>query len=226
MEYKLSELARMVRVVMDRDMTSAALGGLGDVDTLGVDDIIRASIPRAVRLALLSAPLYLIDTGTDGTDAAKGGISMSAQGDGYVGRFRLPDDFLRLVGVRMKSWKRNARGITEDDAEYQRQLSEYAGIRGNASNPVAAVVQGADGLYMELYSSASEGDTLEWFRYIAMPAIGGGADVDGGVIALPERLADATVYLAASLAFESLGAREQGDALAKTALAMAGTGAG
>lgn len=232
--YKLSDLARMVRVVMDRDESGAALEGLGDVDTLSVDDIIMASIPRAIRFILQSAPLYLIDTATDGTAAAKktgdsANLSLTAQGDGYVGRFRLPDDFLRLVSVRMKSWRRNARGIAEGDAGYPQQLSDYAGIRGNASNPIAAVAQGADGLYMELYSSASDDDTLEWFRYVAMPAIS--TDSDGGDagktesgITIPGRLADSMVYMAASLAYGSLGAREQGDALARTALALAGIG--
>lgn len=218
---------------MDKDMTSTALTGLGDVDTLSVNDIIKDSIPRAIRFILQSAPLYLIDTSTDGTAAAKktgdnDNLTLSAQGDGYVGKFKLPDDFLRLVSVRMESWKRNARGITEDDEEYSQQLSVFAGIRGNASNPIAAVVQGSDGLYMELYSCTQK-DTLQWFRYIAMPDIdtsndGSDASKTEADISIPTKLVDAIIYLAASLAFESLGSKEQSDELAKTALALAGIG--
>lgn len=241
MGYKLSDLVKKVRVVMDKDMTSTALTGLGDVDTLSVNDIIKDSIPRAIRFILQSAPLYLIDTSTDGTAAAKessttvnnvtttkANLTLSAQGDGYVGKFKLPDDFLRLVSVRMESWKRNARGITEDDEEYSQQLSVFAGIRGNASNPIAAVVQGSDGLYMELYSCTQK-DTLQWFRYIAMPDIdtsndGSDASKTEADISIPTKLVDAIIYLAASLAFESLGSKEQSDELAKTALALAGIG--
>lgn len=220
--YDISTLTEEARVVMDKNMTSTALSGLGDVDTLSVDDIISAAIPRAARLILLSAPLYRIDTTVNGITKAEDGtitspvVSMTAQGDGYVGRMKLPDDFLRLASIRMSDWKRPGRAISEDDEEYAEQQSEFAGIRGNASKPIAALVQGEDGLYMELYSSNTDTATLKQFTYVAEPTV-----TNDSKITLPSKLIDAIVYLTASLAMESLGEKEQSDELSKTAEALA-----
>lgn len=225
--YSISELAKKVRVVMDKNMTSTALSGLGDIDTLSIDDIIKDSIPRAVRYVLQSAPLYLIDdtSSSDGTRIVKDGksnasLSMKTQGDGYVGSIKLPDDFLRLVSIRMSDWKCSARAITEDDAEYFEQLSEFAGIRGNPNKPIAAIVQGSDGLYMELYSSNSLTASIKWFRYIAMPEDKTGEGNDGGTLDLPSKLVSSIIYMSASLSCEILGENEQSAALRKTAFAL------
>lgn len=226
--YSLSELGKKVRVVMDKNMTSTALSGLGDVDTLSVNDIIKDSIPRAIRYILQIAPLYLIndETSTGGTGVVKNGeakaeLTMKSQGDGYVGSFKLPDDFLRLVSVRMSDWKRSARAITEDDAEYFEQLSEFAGIRGNPNKPIAALVQGSDGLYLELYSSESLDATIKWFRYIAMPETNTENGKDDSTFELPSKLVPSIVYMSASLSCEILGENNQSAALRRTAFALA-----
>ena len=57
MIYQLTTLMREVRIVMDKNMTSTALRGLGDVDTLSVDDIIKSRIVDAAKRVELQAPL-------------------------------------------------------------------------------------------------------------------------------------------------------------------------
>lgn len=213
--YAIDGLKKEVRIVIDKNMTSTALAELGDVDTLSVDDIIESALPRAARLVLLDAPLYRIDTVTDAVTSGAPAVTMRKQGDGYVGVMRLPNDFMRAVCVRMSDWKRNGRMISEDDEEYDEQLSEYAGIRGNPSKPVAAIVQGEDGLYMELYSSKDENSSLLRFTYVAEPSV-----KDGGMV-LPSKLKDAIVYEAASLAYEILGSKEQSDSLSRTSMVLA-----
>lgn len=221
-DYDVTTLAQKARVVMDKNMTSTALSGLGDVDTLSVNDIIEEAIPRAARLILMIAPLYRIDTTKNGITKAEDGtitsptVTMTKQGDGYVGKMKIPTDFLRLVSIRMSDWKRSGRAISEEDEEYAEQQSEFAGIRGNVSKPIAALVHGGDGLYLELYSSNSSEATLQQFTYVAMPTVSKEGKID-----LPEKLVDAIVYLTASLALESLGAKEQSDELSKTAQALA-----
>lgn len=228
-QYKMSELKEKVRVVMDKNMSSDVLSGLADVDTLSVDDIIADSIPRAMRYILSEAPLYMIeDNQSDGTSCVKNGTSqvsltMSQQGDGYVGRFKLPSDFLRLVSVRMDGWKRPARVITEDDTEYYEQLSQYAGIRGNPHKPIAAIVQGPDGLYMELYSSTSKSDGIRWFRYISDPV---SASTDDTELGIPEKLVASVVYMSASLSCEILGDAEHSSSLRNTSIALGKLGDG
>ena len=100
----------------------------------------------------------------------------------------LPDDFLRLLSVRLSDWHRPARIMADTDADYRWQSSPFAGLRGNPSRPVAVICTQPQGRVLELYSStAGPGVTIAMAQYVALPQI-----IDGG-IEIPRRIYDAFI---------------------------------
>ena len=78
----------------------------------------------------------------------------------------LPDDFLRLVSVKMSDWNHPVVEITTDPALLALQNSEWEGVRGNPQRPV--VTFGLDGYgerSLKMYGSDND-STLEHAHYV------------------------------------------------------------
>lgn len=205
MEYNVSDLKRDVRVALDLNKTSTALAGLGDVDTLSLDDIIESKIAPAARIVETAAPVYLLDEGEPFGESI-GWDSEPGYGSGHV---VLPMDFLRLVTFEMSDWSRAVTAvITEDDPLYAQQRSRYPGIRGCPQKPVCAIVNRPIGMVLEFYScTAGEDVFIRRARYIPMPKVA------GGKIELCEKLKDAVVYYAAYMTALTVGEGDLGAAM-------------
>jgi hypothetical protein len=67
--YRLEEIAKDVRIAIDRNSNSNALVEIGDVDTLALDDIIMSKVVEAVRRVHSDAPVHLLDGGYSFGDA-------------------------------------------------------------------------------------------------------------------------------------------------------------
>ena len=75
--------------------------------------------------------------------------------DDGVGKFDLPDDFLRLVSLKADDWEKDVVSpISRTNPLYSLQKCKYT--RGGVSKPVVAIVGESDGKYAELYSVSSE----------------------------------------------------------------------
>lgn len=197
-EYQVSELTKEIRVAIDSNRDSGQLTGIGDIDTLALDEIIGSKIAEAARIVVLNAPSYLLDGGES--------LEATVSWNGTSGRMTLPADFLRLVVFRMSDWSRAVTvPISETDPLYARQSSRWAGVRGNPQKPVVAIVPDKDGLVLEFYSS-NDGE-VEQATYIAVPK------VKDGKIMLSEKLHAATVYYAAYLTAISTGESALAEAL-------------
>ena len=196
-EYQVSELTKEIRVAIDSNRNSDQLAGIGDMDTLALDEIIRSKIAEAARVVVLNAPSYLLDGGDS--------LEATVAWNGTSGRMVLPADFLRLVVFKMSDWSRAVTvPISENDPLYAQQSSRWAGVKGNPQKPVVAIVPDADGLVLEFYTSNGE---VEKASYIAVPK------VTDGKIELCEKLHDATVYYAAYLTAISTGETGLAEAL-------------
>lgn len=196
-EYEVSDMIREIRVAIDSNQDSDQLSGIGDIDTLSLDEIIRSKIAEAARVVVLNAPSYLLDGGES--------LEATVTWNGTSGRMTLPADFLRLVVFKMSDWSRAVTvPISETDPMYAQQSSRWAGVRGCPQKPVVAIVPDADGLSLEFYSSNGE---VERASYIAVPK------VTDDKIGLCEKLHDATVYYAAYLTAVSIGDKELAEAL-------------
>lgn len=208
MIYQLTTLMREVRIVMDKNMTSTALRGLGDVDTLSVDDIIKSRIVDATRRVELRAPLHYLENGHNFGDNVYWEQGKDRAGCGWT---LLPTDFMRLMVFQMSDWKRPVfQAISPTDEEYALQWSQFGGIRGNTEFPVCAISVRPEGRVLEFFSCKDNTADVAKAVYLPEPSI----DSDEG-IDISERCHDAIVYMIASLSFYVLGEKEQGDAMAQ-----------
>lgn len=84
----------------------------------------------------------------------------------------LPDDFLRLIMVKMSDWEQAAREITEhSDLKAALGSSRWEGIRGNRQRPVVTTGYRANGRRcLRLYSSGA-GAILETALYYPIPKV-------------------------------------------------------
>lgn len=192
--YAVEDLAREVKVILDRNQENAELIP-EDSDTLTQGEIIKSRLVEATKIVESNAPLSMLSGYQIGT---KGTLVLSLSNGLYVGKVSLPKDLMRLLSVKMSDWERPAKIIGETDDEYLFQSSRF-GVRGNPQRPIAAIVQGSDGdLELELYSSSLSDATLSC-TYIPNPHI------DNGVIFMCKKLKEAILYMTASLVSVSLG---------------------
>lgn len=202
MIYKLTEIARDVRIAIDQNMTSEQLIATKDIETLSLEDIIRSKIVEAVRRVETAAPVHFLEEGHDFGDAVY-------WGDLESGWVLLPDDFMRLIAFRMSDWERTVyAAISVDDPLYAKQSSRYKGIRGNVQKPVCAVVNRAEGKALEFYSCNSEDAYVSRASYLPYPHI----DEDDG-IDISEKCYTAVVYTVAALVLTTYGEADKASAM-------------
>lgn len=213
MEYLVENIIKEVKVALDENVDSSALSGLGDVDTLKLDEIIESKVVDAARIIESNAPAHLLDSGKAFGESI-GWDGQPGYGAGYI---HLPDDFMRLVCFQMSDWDYAlTMAITEDSPLYQMQRSRFAGVRGNPQKPVVAITSQPIGLVLEFFSCYSgESAFIKKARYIPMPRI------RNGKIELCEKLKRAVVYYTAYLAALSLGNGDAAAAMLATARELA-----
>ncbi|MDY5632539.1 MAG: hypothetical protein SPF56_08640 [Bacteroidaceae bacterium] len=200
MKYKLIDLQRDVRIAIDENMVSTALLGEGDIDTLGLNEIILSKIVDAARAVCEAAPTHMLGRGEPFAESIKW---KHARGIG-MGSIHLPDDFMRLITFQMSDWSRAVTtAISEDSPQYALQCSRYPGISGNPQNPVVAITVQPIGLVLEFYGcSAGDAAFVRRARYLPYPR------VEHGETDLPERLRTSIVYYTAYLTALSVGNNE------------------
>jgi hypothetical protein len=134
-------------------------------DDSELDSIIRAVAADAYRLVMLGADVHLLEGVNEST-----GLTIDAKT--LVGEKTLPDDFLRLVSVRLSSWLSAASEVIEEDsAEYRMQSDPLTCATYQC--PVAALVINDKGKRaLELYKAKEVSDTLRHFVYVQIPSAG------------------------------------------------------
>ena len=213
MEYLVENIIKEVKVALDENVDSSALSGLGDVDTLKLDEIVESKVVDAARIIESNAPAHLLDSGKAFGESI-GWDGQPGYGAGYI---HLPDDFMRLVCFQMSDWDYAlTMAITEDSPLYQMQRSRFAGVRGNPQKPVVAITSQPIGLVLEFFSCYSgESAFIKKARYIPMPRI------RNDKIELCEKLKPAVVYYTAYLSALSMGEGDAAAALLATARELA-----
>lgn len=186
----ISTILHDVRVILDQNAEGYDVPDVGEY-TLEMDDIIVKSIVPAVQWAHMNAPLTKLK-----------GVDFSSQPiDGNA--IQLPDDFMRLVAVRCKNWKRAVSSYyTEDDPYVSQILSGYPGLMPTEEKPALVLRHDGDEAYLLLYPYAgdessdesTDGDEMEKAFYIPIPVIQGLDDSDES---------EDTQYQTASIEIES-----------------------
>jgi len=203
MEYLVSDVIRDIRVVIDENMSSAALTTLADVDTLALDDIIKSKVEDAVMIVERDAPYTLLDGGKP----IEGDINWEGESGLCSGYIYLPEDFNRFVGLRMSDWDYTVTAaITDSDEQYAVQRSKF-GVKGNPERPVVAIAarHNEDGntlLALEFYTSHTDAEVV-FARYLPMPSIY--TEDNAKKIEICKNLYRAVIYYAAFLTALSIG---------------------
>lgn len=148
---QLYKIEDFVRARLD-EVSHGNDAGFIDADTLNISRAIESCALTVMRNIHLAAPNVLLD----GVVFAPKTIRTITQENEVCGiRFNLPDNFLRLVSVKVAQWDRPTQTlVAEDSVEYRKQKNKY--LRGTRHNPVAAIVHavnsgGAVGYAIELY---------------------------------------------------------------------------
>ena len=212
MEYTTDKIAKDVRTALDMNRVSTALEGIGDIDTLTLNDIIKSKIPEATRGVHNLAPVQMLDSAKDFKTAKLGwGVKES-------GVVKLPDDFMRLVKFRMSDWARPVYSVgTPEDSDYWMRKSPYKGLRGTPERPRCVLVPTESGYELEYYSCKDREATIEEALYMPW------AEEKNGAIDVCEKCYQAMVYEAAALTYVTIGENEKGtvlEALAKKELGI------
>ena len=206
MIFQIDKIMQDVRICIDENMQSDALIESGDIDTLGLDEIIKSKILEAIQRVHSEAPNYLLEEGHNFGDA----VYWRELESGWV---LLPKDFLRLVVFEMDDWEQAvSQAISTDDPEYEKQHSRFKGIRGTAQRPVCAIGIRPEGRVLEFYSCKSTDAKVSRAIYIPYPKI----DEDGRVD-ISERCYNAVIYTAAGLTLLTCGETEKGNSVSELA---------
>lgn len=180
-EYIKSEVRKKLDEINENELDE----GFDVTEDENVDILIESCIAEAYRLVMLAAPVAMLE----GVPASTQELNINKE---LVGTVTLPEDFLRLVNIRLNSWASScSEFITEDEPSYRMQSNKW--VCGNPQHPVVAVVETNDGKKLELYKANSTSDSLRVLTYI--PDLSG----DEESINVPTQLVGAFIYFTAAL---------------------------
>lgn len=154
------ELINIVRRKMDEVAAAdTPLQPVTIADENSMDTIIESLLDESAREILLKAPIYRLDV----TSATPSPVQNSS--DLVTGYIQAPDDFLRLVSLRMSDWQRPVTELsTHGDAVAMRQYNRH--IRGGVSRPVGIAGRNSKGVIIEYFSTLADKHTVTEFLYI------------------------------------------------------------
>lgn len=217
--YRIENIAKDVRIALDRNGSSAALADIGDVDTLTIDEIIISKIIEGIKHVHSTAPAYLIDgaisfAGSDNwEDKETGSVHWEDKESGWI---LLPNDFMRFVSFKMDDWSRPVYNCsTTDDIEYEKQSSRFKGLRGTSQKPLCFIAIRPEGRALEFYSSKSTDAEVEMATYLPYPM------VESDSVKICSKCYDAVIYTIAALVLMTFGDAEKSNVfneLAKSSL--------
>lgn len=192
MKYKVTDVIKEVRKVLEWNNESAPLIQEDDIDTLSLNAIAESKILDAIRFITDNAPVTLCGTGKVLNEP----IAWEDEDKpGYgKGSIILPDDYLRLLTFQMTDWSRNVSIISDENALYGLQSSKHAGLRGNPEAPVVAICHYPEGLVLEFYTCNDSEATIKRASYMPLPSVD-----KYGFVEIPEKLKSAVVYYAGYL---------------------------
>ena len=231
MTYHVSDIVTEIRIALDQNMSSTPLAGLGDIDTLSLDEVIKSKIADAARIVEQSAPREMLEQEKvlpiyrDEADAESPVYLVNNITEGTIsyGRIDLPDDFLRFLSLTIQKRPIPAtEAISEQDPMFIRQFSKYPGIRGNPLKPVVAIIRSKqDGSpILAVFPHDGTDNRVTSITYLPIPSI---TTVNSNeVIDISKKLKPAVVYYAGYLVALSIQQKELAAYMQSVAKDLAG----
>lgn len=185
----IEELVKEVRITLDENAAQSEYLQ-ANVDNLELDEIIRAKIPDAARDVTETADVELLEPEVMATE-----VTTNEHG----GVLTIPEDFLRLVSLKMVGWNRSVTMTAGEGSDIEKmQRNPYT--RGNKTKPVCVLSMNTEGKKVLEYFGTSE--AVERALYIPIPK------VEGETIGISRLLRQAIVKRAAGLTLLSRGETE------------------
>lgn len=211
----VSEIVQRVRAAIDELMVNESDFFEESDDELNLTESIKSQIGYALNWLIENAPQERLEGSmvTSWTSSQAVSTGRFTIDDDLMATVTLPDDILRLVSVRLSSWKYAPIPIAEQSPEFLMQLSRYA--RGSWDRPVTVLTHSGGQRVLEMYSARNANDTLE-IAFVKRPDVSIGINSGNEDVSVPVSLEGALVYEIAGLVM--LGYREQ---VAQSLLAVA-----
>lgn len=185
-----------VKIILDQNESDSELIAENDIDQLTTDELIEHLLYNALERVYSIAPLGLL------ADVAKvyKNPEWDSESDKYAQITDAPDDYLRLIYVKLKGWDKGVTSfIDEEDPLYFEYRSPYVGIRPTIDDPGVAVVYSdeGEGMKIQCYPKTGEGGVI---RYISSSDA-----FDGDEITIAGLVYQGFLYTVANLYYVSLG---------------------
>lgn len=186
----MEDLIRDVRIALDENAAQSTYIQ-SNADNLELDDIISAKLPDAARDVTESAEVQLLEP-----DAMTTTFTKTEAG----GTLTVPDDFLRIVSLKLKGWNRSVTMVAGEGSDIElMQRNKYT--RGTSMKPVCVLTHTSDG--KKVIECFGTGDSVERALYMPIPK------VDGGYLPISRLLRQAIVRRTAGLVLTSRGETER-----------------
>ena len=197
------ELVKRVRRLLNEAEEDVRLSLLSE-ETRSIDGHVLGLLPQAVALVQRNKATGLGNVNPRAVDV---GQAVLADSGGGCVSLPLPDDYVALVSVQLKGWRRPCRRlISQESAEAVAQNNGY--MRAGVCRPLCMEGVTDDGSRVALLSPLPSDDTprLEHFVYEAE------FDASEGLVGCSDVLADAVTYYCAALLYSVFERQDQANA--------------
>lgn len=194
----LKELIEEVLISIDENAVQCPYL-FGNSDNLELDSLIQSKLLEAARDVTETADVKLLEPSVMNTTVfpREGGGSLT-----------IPDDFLRLVSLKMVGWNRPVNMVAEEGSDIDlMQRNKYT--RGSVMKPVCVFGYNVNGNRVIEYFGT--GDVVEKALYMPIPKIEVGES--GDILPISKLLRQAIVKRAAVLVLKARGESEQANVL-------------
>lgn len=137
----------------------------------GIKERVRVMAPGVMAELIMEANREELTGGT----LYNGEVEITAEGEVTM---PLPEDFLRLIEVKMNDWKRPALIIDSSDPMTALQRNRWHGIRGHPERPVAISGFDRSGRRCLKMFSSNPSAKLEYCLYIPLPRFDSSETID------------------------------------------------
>ena len=204
----IEELVEAVRVTLDENQVESEYLATG-TDNMELDEIIRAKLVYAVRSILEMCPVGLMEA-----------EEMDLPADDGSGSIVLPEEFLRLVSFKLKSWNRAVTTVADEGSPTD-LMQRNPFTRGTWMKPVCVFAHNSEGQRtMEYFTAGKDADgkadhRIERALYVPLPTVQSGDE--GDTLGIPALLRSSIIYYCVGLVEITRGNPEAGDHFIKIA---------
>lgn len=177
MTYTFERIIADVRALLGENRRCVALLGVGDSDTLSLDEMICGSISAAATAVASAAPREMLGEPTEWADET---TAVEPDGD-FCGIVALPDNFMRLASFRLEGWKRAVISpLPEGSVLAQIAVSSpFPVMIADNTRPFAEIISRPDGYALRFFSAVPACEAcVAQALYWPLPLVGSHDSID------------------------------------------------